>query len=65
MVRADPLSYLARQPSVLVGIHLFLQKYQVTLAGPLSRLQLAAAAVPGPLVYRSMESQRKEDRDLD
>ena len=35
--------------------------YQVTLAGPSSRLQLAAAAVPGPLVYRSMESQRKEE----
>ena len=30
--------------------------YQVALAGPSSRLQLAAAAVPGPLVYRSMES---------
>jgi hypothetical protein len=35
--------------------------YQVTLAGPSSRLQLAAAAIPGPLVYRSMESQRKEE----
>ena len=28
--------------------------YQVTLAGPSSRLQLTAAAVPRPLVYRSM-----------
>jgi hypothetical protein len=35
--------------------------YQVTLAGQSSRLQLATAAVPGPLVYRSMESQRKEE----
>ena len=49
-------------PSVLAEVATM---YQVTLAGPSSRLQLAATAVPGPLVYRSMESQRKEDRDLD
>ncbi len=45
-------------PSILAEVATM---YQVTLAGPSSRLQLAAAAVPGPLVYRSMESQRKEE----
>jgi hypothetical protein len=45
-------------PSILAEVATM---YQFTLAGPSSRLQLAAAAVPGPLVYRSMESQRKEE----
>ena len=48
-------------PSVLAEVA---TTHQVTLAGPSSRLQLAAAAVPGPLVYRSMESQRKEETFL-
>ena len=34
MVRADPLSYLVRQPSVLVGIHLFLQKWRQCTKSP-------------------------------
>jgi hypothetical protein len=42
-----------RYPSVLAEV---VKMYQVALVGPSSRLQLAAAAVPGPLVYRSMES---------
>ncbi len=45
-------------PSVLAEVATM---YQVTLAGPSSRLQLTTAVVPGPLVYRSMESQRKEE----
>ena len=44
-------------PSVLTEVA---ATYQVTLSGPSSRLQLPAAAVPGPLVYRSMKSLRKE-----
>ena len=35
--------------------------YQVTLTGPSPRLQLSAAAASGPLVYRSMESQCREE----
>ena len=45
-------------PSVLAEM---VTMYQVTLASPSSRLQLAAVAVPGPLVYRPMESQHKEE----
>ena len=49
-------------PSVLAEVAML---YQVALAGPSSRLQLTAAVVPGPLVYRSMESQRKEETLLE
>ena len=45
-------------PSILAEVATL---YQVTLAGPSFRLQLTAAAVPGPLVNRSIESQRKEE----
>ena len=45
-------------PSILAEVATM---YQVILVGPSSRLQLTAAAAPGPLVYRSMESQRKEE----
>ena len=45
-------------PSILAEVATM---YQVILVGPSSRLQLAVAAAPGPLVYRSMESQRKEE----